>query len=222
MDKPRIRVFIVDDHPLVREGLGNLLRLEPDMEVIGDAEDPATALEAIAAAPPDVAVVDLSFKRGSGLQLIGELRSRVPSVMVVVLSMHEEVTDLERALRAGAVGFVMKRESTRHIVEAIRNVREGTIYANPAMLAQLTARFIGRPNDGPATPTDVLSNRELEVFRRLGAGDGTREIADRLGVSLKTIQTYCARIKEKLALADGQELTRAAYKWHAKITGSPD
>ena len=222
MDNQRIRVFIVDDHPLVREGLGNLLRLEPDMEVIGDAEEPATALDAIVAAPPDVAVIDLSFKRGSGLQLITELRSRAPTVAIVVLSMHEEVTDLERALRAGASGYVMKRESTRHIVEAIRNVRSGNIYANPAMLAQLTARFIGRPNEGPGTPADVLSNRELEVFRRLGAGDGTREIADRLGVSLKTVQTYCARIKEKLALPDGQALARAAYKWHSKITGATD
>lgn len=222
METPAIRVFIVDDHPLVREGLGNLLRLEPDMVVTGDAEEPTAALEAMRTNPPDVAVVDLSLKRGSGLQLISDLRSRVPNVAIVVLSMHEEVTDLERALRAGASGYVMKRESTRHIVEAIRNVRGGTIYANPAMLAQLTARFIGRPAEGPTTPTDVLSNRELEVFRRIGAGDGTREIAVRLGVGMKTVQTYCARIKEKLGLNDGQELTRAAYKWHTKITGEND
>jgi len=222
MDIPAIRVFIVDDHPLVREGLGNLLRLEADMVVTGDAEEPVTALEAMQANPPDVAVIDLSLKRGSGLQLIGELRARVPSISIVVLSMHEEVTDLERALRAGASGYVMKRESTRHIVEAIRNVRGGTIYANPAMLAQLTARFIGRPADGPSAPTDVLSNRELEVFRRIGAGDGTREIAERLGVGMKTVQTYCARIKEKLGLDDGQELARVAYQWHTKITGRTD
>jgi DNA-binding NarL/FixJ family response regulator len=116
----------------------------------------------------------------------------------------------------------MKRESTRHIVEAIRSVRGGSIYANPAMLAQLTARFIGRSTEPNSTPMDILSNRELEVFRRIGAGHGTRDIADHLGVSLKTVQTYCARIKEKLGLADGQELTRAAYKWHAKISGQPD
>ena len=171
MDNPPIRVFIVDDHPLVREGLANLLRLEPDMEVLGDAEDPVAALEVIAANPPDVAIIDLSFKRGSGLQLITELRTRAPTVNIVVLSMHEEVTDLERALRAGAAGYVMKRESTRHIVEAIRSVRGGSIYANPAMLAQLTARFIGRQTDRSAVPMDILSNRELEVFRRLSAGN---------------------------------------------------
>jgi DNA-binding NarL/FixJ family response regulator len=222
MDNPPIRVFIVDDHPLVREGLANLLRLEPDMEVLGEAEDPLSGLEAMATNPPDVAVIDLSFKRGSGLQLITELRTRAPSVIIVVLSMHEEVTDLERALRAGAAGYVMKRESTRHIVEAIRSVRGGSIYANPAMLAQLTARFIGRQMDRAAAPMDILSNRELEVFRRLGAGNGTREIAEHLGVSLKTVQTYCARIKEKLGLADGQELTRSAYKWHTKVMGQPD
>jgi DNA-binding NarL/FixJ family response regulator len=192
------------------------------MEVVGDAEDPVEAMDAIATTPPDVAVVDLSFKRGSGLQLISELRTRAPSVAIVVLSMHEEVTDLERALRAGAAGYVMKRESTRHIVEAIRSVRGGSIYANPAMLAQLTARFIGRQADRTAAPMDILSNRELEVFRRLGAGHGTRDIAEHLGVSLKTVQTYCARIKEKLGLNDGQELTRAAYQWHTKIMGQPD
>jgi DNA-binding NarL/FixJ family response regulator len=208
------RVFIVDDHPLVREWLGNLLRLEADIVVVGSAADPATALTAMAAQAPDVAIVDLSLQRGSGLDLIKDLRARFPAVQVVVLSMHEEMTDLERAFRAGASGYVMKRESTSQIVEAIRQVRNGKMFANPSVLAELTARLVGRSTARGTDAIDILSDRELEVFRRLGEGRTTREIAEALGVSLKTVQTYCARMKEKLGLGDGQELARVAFHWH--------
>jgi DNA-binding NarL/FixJ family response regulator len=208
------RIFVVDDHPLVRELLGNLLRLQPDLNVIGQAADPVTALQAIAVDPPDVAIVDISLERGSGFDLIKDLRAQFPNIGIVVLSMHEEITDLERAFRAGASGYVMKRESTSQIVEAIRQVRAGNIFANPAMLAQLTARLMGRSAGDPSAPAEVLSDREFEVFRRLGDGHSTREISEALGVSLKTIQTYCARIKEKLQLDDGQELARVAFRWH--------
>ena len=208
------RIFVVDDHPLVRELLGNLLRLQPDLRVIGQAGDPAAALTAIAADPPDVAIVDISLERGSGLNLIKELRAQFPRLAVVVLSMHEEITDVERAFRAGASGYVMKSESTGQIVEAIRQARAGRIFANPAVLAQLTARLMRGPGDSAAAPADLLSDREMEVFRRLGVGQSTRDISASLGVSLKTIQTYCARIKEKLQLDDGQELARVAFRWH--------
>ena len=216
MNAPPTRVFIVDDHPLVREWLANLLRLEHDLAVVGEASEPVAALAAMKAHPPEVAVVDISLEHGSGLDLIKDLRAQLPAVAVVVLSMHEEVTDLERAFRAGASGYVMKRESTSQIVEAIRQGHRGKIFAKPAVLAQLTARFMGRAPGAPSTPGEVLSDRELEVFRRLGEGQSTREISEALGVSLKTIQTYCARIKEKLALDDGQELARVAYHWHEK------
>jgi DNA-binding NarL/FixJ family response regulator len=206
-----IRVFIVDDHPFVREWLGNLLRLEPDFAVVGDAEDPVAALARMTAEPPDIAVVDLTLKKGSGLELIKGLRVQAPSVGIVVLSMHEELTDLERAFRAGASGYVMKRESTGRIVQAIRAVRAGQVFATPDMLGLLTARLMNR-GGGSHSPAEVLSDRELEVFRRLGKGQSTRAISEDLGVSLKTVQTYCARIKEKLALADGQELARVAYR----------
>lgn len=209
-----IRIFVVDDHPLVRELLGNLLKLQPDLLVVGQAAEPTEAMKAIEAEQPDVAIVDLSLERGSGLDLIKELHARFPGVAVLVLSMHEEVTDLERAFRAGASGYVMKRESTSQIVNAIREVRAGRIFANPSMLAQLTARLMGRSGGETSTPAEVLSDRELEVFRRLGGGQTTREISEALGVSLKTVQTYCARIKEKLRLEDGQELTRVAFRWH--------
>lgn len=213
MSTPRIRVFIVDDHPLVREWLANLLRLEPDFEVIGEAEEAATALEKMIATPPDIAVVDLSLKRGSGLMLIKDLVSHLPSTRVVVLSMHEEIGDVERALRAGALGYVMKRESTGQIVAAIRQVHEGKLFADPAVLAQLTQRMVGRTAGADDNAVDLLSDRELDVFRRLGEGHPTRRIAEELNVSQKTVQAYCARIKIKLGLADSSQLARAAVRW---------
>ena len=214
MSATTTRIFVVDDHPLVRELLGNLLRMQPDLIVTGEAGEPAAALTAITADPPDIAIVDISLERGTGLDLIKDLRTHFPGIGIVVLSMHEEITDLERAFRAGASAYVMKRESTGQIVEAIRQVREGRIFANPAMLAQLTARLMGRSAGDASAPAEVLSDRELEVFRRLGEGQSTRDISEALGVSLKTIQTYCARIKDKLQLGDGQELARVAFRWH--------
>ena len=214
MNPPVTRIFVVDDHPLVRELLGNLLRLQPDLHVIGQAGDPTAALAAIAGDPPDVAIVDISLERGSGLNLIKELRAQFPRVSIVVLSMHEEITDVERAFRAGASGYVMKSESTGQIVEAIRQVRAGRMFANPAVLAQLTARLMRGPGTTTTAPAELLSDREMEVFRRMGEGQSTRDISAALGVSLKTVQTYCARIKEKLQLDDGQELARVAFRWH--------
>lgn len=217
MKSSRIRVFIVDDHPLVREWLGNLLRLQPDLDVCGEAGDPAPALAAIIAQPPDIAVVDLSLKRGSGLDLIKSLRIQAPSVRVLVLSMHEEISEIERALRAGALGYVMKRESTGQIVAAIRQVHSGRLYADAAVLTALAERSLSRsPGSGTATP-ESLSDRELAVFRLLGQGHSTRRIADDLQIGIKTVQTYFTRIREKLGLADAAELVRAAVRWHENL-----
>jgi len=213
MKTARIRVFIVDDHPLVREWLGSLLRLQPDLDVCGEASDPVPALAAMISAPPDVAVVDLSLKRGSGLQLIKDLRAQLPETRVLVLSMHEEISDIERALRAGARGYVMKRESTGQIVAAIRQVHAGKIYADAAVLTSLAERMVGRPPESLAATPEVLSDRELDVFRRLGEGHSTRRISEDLHLGLKTVQTYCVRIREKLNLADAAELVRAAVRW---------
>jgi DNA-binding NarL/FixJ family response regulator len=208
------RVLLVDDHPLVREWLGNLLRLESDMQVVGEAETSPAALACATTARPNVAVVDLSLKQGSGFQLIRELRSVAPTISIVVLSMHEELSDIERAFRAGAMGYVTKRESTKQIVEAIRSVHRGEMFANPATLAQLSFRLLGRTPTESTDPARILSDQELEVFRRLGTGQSTREISEQLGVSQKTVQTYCARIKDKLAYRDGAELARSAFAWH--------
>lgn len=208
------RVFIVDDHALVREWLGHLLRRERDLVVVGEADEPGQALAAMAANPPHVAVIDISLRHGSGLELIKRLRARLPTVEIVVLSMHDALSDVERAFRAGATGYVMKRESTGQIVEAIREVRAERIFANSATLEQLKARFMGLPTGQETSPTDALSDREVDVFRRLGLGQTTPQIAEDLGVSLKTVQTYCGRMKDKLGLGDGQELARLAYRWH--------
>ena len=206
----RARILIVDDHPLVREWLANLLRQQPDLEVCGHADSVAGALAAIAATPPDVAIVDLSLQAGgSGLDLIKEVRARHPGIAVIVLSMHEETYYAERALRAGARGYITKRESTGKIVEAIRQVRAGRIYAGAEVLARLAEQMVGRAASGPQSAIASLSNREIEVFRRLGQGHPTRRIAADLSVSIKTVQAYCARIKDKLSLASGAELSPA-------------
>ncbi|MBW8782931.1 MAG: response regulator transcription factor [Verrucomicrobia bacterium] len=204
------RVFIVDDHPLVREWLMALLHQTEDLIVSGQAEGVREGVAAMLLDPPDVAIVDLSLKNSSGLDLIAELADQLPVVRVVVLSMHEETFYAERALRAGARGYVMKRESTEQIVEAIREVCAGRLYASPALLGRLAERMVGRPVIGSV---ETLSNRELDVFRRLGNGHSTRRIAEELNVSIKTIQAYCARIKEKLSYADASELVRDAVRW---------
>ncbi len=213
MGSPQIRIFIVDDHPLVCEWLGQLLTGEQDFEVVGHAEEANMALAAMRDAPPDIAIVDLSLRIGTGLDLIKDLRVQLPTVKVIVLSMHEELAQVERALRAGAAGYVMKRESTTRIVEAIRSVRSGNVYANPDVLARLAERMVGRRSSVKAGSVDALSDRELEVFRRMGDGHGTKRIAADLCVSMKTVQEYQARIKEKLGLADASALLRAAVRW---------
>lgn len=214
MTKSVLRVFIVDDHPLVREWLVAALRQQPDIEICGQAEDARSAITGMSAASPDVAIVDLSLKGSSGLDLIKAIGEQLPRIRVVVLSMHEEVFYAERSLRAGARAYVMKRESTGHIVEAIRQVAAGQLYANPDLLAKLTDRMLGRKQVAPLSPVEMLSDRELDVFRRLGVGDTTRKIADDLSVSIKTVQVYCARIKVKFGLQSGAELVREAVRWN--------
>lgn len=210
----RAKIFLVDDHPLVREWLANLLRQQSDLNIIGQGDDAATALSAMIARPPDVAIVDLTLKSSSGLDLIKDLARHLPETRVIVLSMHDETYYAERALRAGARGYVTKQEATNRIVEAVHTVMAGRIFANPEMLAQLTARMLG-PAAAAGAPgmVEILSDRELEVFRRLGMGQTTKLIAEELHLSVKTVQAYCARIKEKWQLADGAELVREAVRW---------
>ena len=209
----RKKVFIVDDHPMVREWLASLVRQQSDLVVAGEASDAAGALAAIAVAKPDVAIVDISLEGNSGLDLIRDLRLRHPEVKTLVLSMHEQAAYAARALRAGAREYIMKNESAARVVEAIRQVLSGRIYASPDLMTQLVERAAQDSPPGSDHPVEVLSPRELEVFRRLGRGEKTSHIAGELHVSIKAIQVYCARTREKLGLANAAALVREAVRW---------
>jgi DNA-binding NarL/FixJ family response regulator len=212
--KSRRKVFLVDDHPLVREWLTTLINQQADLTVCGEAESAPQALQAIAALKPEVAIVDLSLRDSSGIELIKDLKSTCPGVGILVLSMHEESHYAERALRAGARGYIMKRETTKKVIAAIRQVIEGRLYLSENVAAALTARYVAGTTLDTRSPVEQLSDRELEVFEMLGQGHGTRLIAEMLHVSVKTVQAYCGRIKEKLDVANATELLREAVRWH--------
>lgn len=207
------QIFLVDDHPLVREWLTNLINEQSDLTVCGEAESGPQAMQAMLALKPDVAIVDISLKDSSGIELVKDLKQTAPGIAVLVLSMHEEAHYAERALRAGARGYVMKRETTRKVISAIRKVLAGEMYISEEIAAALASQYVtGKgPNDSSIAQ---LSDRELEVFELLGQGRGTRQIAEVLRVSVKTVQAYCARIKEKLNLTSATELLREAVRWH--------
>jgi len=213
-DKPKRTVFLVDDHPLVREWLTNLINQQPDLAVCGETESAPRALQAIAAAHPEVAIVDISLKDSSGIELIKSLKLSHPDVAVLVLSMHDESLYAERALRAGAKGYIMKRETTRKVIEGIRQVLDGKVFVSDAVKEALALRLVENKTQAPRTPVEQLSDRELEVFEMLGQGLGTRQIADALCVSIKTVQAYCARAKEKLNVRSATELLREAIRWN--------
>jgi DNA-binding NarL/FixJ family response regulator len=210
------RIFLVDDHPLVREWLTNLIHQQPDLVVSGEAESGPQALQAIIEVKPDVAIVDISLKDSSGIELIKNLKQCCPRTTVLVLSMHEESHYAERALRAGAKGYIVKRETTRKVISAIRKVLEGKVYLSEELATNLAAQIATGDGLTPRSPAELLSDRELEVFELFGQGRGTRQIAEQLRVSVKTVQAYCARIKEKLALASATELVREAVRWHER------
>lgn len=205
------RIFLVDDHPLVREWLTSLINQQKDLVVCGEAEDAPRALQAIERLQPNAAIVDVTLTNGSGIELVKDLRRVVPGVAIVVLSMHDEALYAERALRAGARGYVMKRETTGKIIAALRDVLAGRLHVSDDFRMSLAEKLV----EGPAGESAVeqLSDRELEVFRRLGQGQETRRIAEALGIGIKTVQVYCARIKEKLNLGNATELLREAMRW---------
>ena len=208
-----IKVLLVDDHPLVRDGLVNLISQQTDLQICGEAGNEPQALDLIRTVRPDVAIVDISLETGSGIELIKSIKAMFPAVTILVLSMHDESLYAERALRAGARGYVMKREAAKKVIEAIRCVLAGQLYVSNKIAALMAEKFVeGRPA-ATASPIEQLSNRELEVFQLLGLGHNTRQIADHLHVGFKTVQAYCARIKEKLKLANATELLREAIRW---------
>lgn len=209
----KTKVLIVDDHPVVREGLARRIARQEDMEVCGEAESAAQAMELIEKGQPDLAIVDLALKDSSGMDLIKDARERFPKLLLLVLSMQDETLYAERALLAGARGYVMKHEATDNVIVAIRRVVGGQVYLSDKMAARLLETMVsGKPAPGTGA-VDLLSDRELEVFQHIGRGLGTRQIAERLGVSVKTIETYREHIKTKLCLQSASELTHQAFVW---------
>ena len=209
-------VFLVDDHPLVREGLANLINQQNDLSVCGQAEDSVEAMAEIARIQPDVALIDISLKNESGLELVKNLTNQFPLVALIVLSMHDEALYAERALHAGARGYVMKRETTKSVLTAIRRVLEGDVYVSERVMSAM-ARRMGSRKMAATSPVERLSDRELEIFRLLGQGRTPSQIAEDLHLSLKTVQAYCARAKEKFGVNSLTELLRAAIRWEDAV-----
>jgi DNA-binding NarL/FixJ family response regulator len=202
----------VDDHPLIRERLAELINSEPDLTVCGEAEDVAGALELMEKQAPDVAVVDVSLKNSYGIELLKDIKIRFPKLPVLMLSMYDEALYAERALRAGARGYIVKDEASGKIVEAIRRVLEGEVYVSEKLASVLLNRMAGLPCGSPGSPLEVLSDRELEVFELLGQGQSTRQIAKTLHVSAKTVEAHREHIKAKLKFKSGSELLRYAIE----------
>ncbi|MBS0260546.1 MAG: response regulator transcription factor [Planctomycetes bacterium] len=209
----KTRILIVDDHPTVREGLALRIGRESDLEVCGEAANAADALRLVEETRPDVIVVDITLGTGDGIDLIKRIKARNDQVRMLVWSMHSELLYAERALRAGALGYVNKDQATTRIIEAIRQVRQGKVYMSESMTERLVRRAIGPAQESRPLPIDSLSDRELQVFRLIGEGKKTTEIAEKLHLSSKTVETYRDRIRHKLALADGTSLTHYAVRW---------
>ena len=209
---PATKILIVDDHAVMRQGLAKLLSDEQGLRVCGEAENVSDALKAIGRLKPDLTIVDISLPGRTGIELIRDVRRDYPQVCVLVLSMHDETIYAERALRAGARGYIMKQEGGKVVVEAIRKVLTGQVYLSERMTAKLCER-ISAGSQAPDSPLEVLSDREMEVFQLIGDGLTTRQIAEQLFLSMKTVEVHRDHIKRKLNLKDGSALVRHAIRW---------
>jgi DNA-binding NarL/FixJ family response regulator len=207
------RVFIVDDHTMFREGLRQLIDHDPGLAVCGDAANAEQAMENIAKSSPDVVLVDITLAESSGLDLVKNLKTTQEDLPVLVVSMHEESLYAERALRSGAMGYVMKNEPAKTVVAAIHSVLRGEMYLSQRMSSSVITKFIRGQSEQPMSPLEILSDRELEVFRMLGQGKGTRQIAQELDVTIPTVQSFRNRIKEKLQIRTAPELVLHAIHW---------
>ncbi len=207
-----IKVLIVDDHPIVRQGISQLIDQEPDFDTCGQASSAQQALDLMEVYAPDILLVDISLDGVSGLELIKMLKVRYHMVPVLVLSMHDETLYAERALRSGAKGYVMKQEATEKVLIAIRQVLRGDLYLSERMQGKILQRVLNG-DEGGLSPIDLLSDRELEVFRLIGHGYATGDIARELMRSVKTVETHRAHLKDKLGLKNAAELTRFAVQW---------
>jgi DNA-binding NarL/FixJ family response regulator len=216
----RSKVFIVDDHAIVREGLTLLIDREPDLAVCGDADVAGSALRRIEEMKPNLIIVDISLNGPDGLDLLKNIRSRDPHLPVLILSMLDELVYAERALRAGASGYIMKHEASEQVLTAIRRILGGEIYVSETIANRMLHRFIGGGHVGKQSFIADLSDRELEVFRLIGQGHGTRQIAEELHVSVKTVESYQSNIKDKWSLKNGRELVQLAIQW--SVGGRPN
>jgi len=205
-------VFIVDDHPLLRQGLALLINREPDLIVCGEAEEAQSAIKAIAAQKPNILIADISLNGPDGLDLLKNLRMIYPDMPVLILSMHDECIYAERALRARANGYIMKQEAAEKVLVALRRILNGEIYLSDRMASKLLHQYVSGSSADVHSQLSTLSDRELEVFRLIGEGRGTRQIAEKLHLSIKTVETYQAHIKDKLSLRSGRELVQHAIQ----------
>jgi DNA-binding NarL/FixJ family response regulator len=207
------RIVIVDDHPLFRKGLEQLIHSDGTFAVCGEADDAAGAMDVIRKLNPDLAIVDLSLPSANGIELIKNIRAEFPKLPILVLSMHDESLYALRALRAGAEGYVMKHEAMANVIQAIHEVFNGRPYLSPAMAAQVITKFAHRNAEGEADPVERLSDRELEILELIGKGNEVRQIAKLLHLSPKTVETHRAHIKEKLDLKNSRDVARFALQW---------
>ncbi len=214
----RARILLVDDHPIVRKGLRALIDDEGDLEVVGEAEDAASALASIERSPPDAVMVDISLQGGDGLELVRQIRARWP-IPVLVLSIHDESLYAERALRAGASGYVMKEEATQAVTGALRKVIAGEIWLSEKLSGRMVRAYVQGDSPAEASPLGILSDRELQVFHLISQGIGTGEISRALNISRKTVETHRAHIKVKLGLRTGVELIQFAARYKSSPRG---
>lgn len=207
------RVAIIDDHPTIRAGLAAQIAIEPDLEVCGEADDIPSALEVIARTRPDIAVVDVSLKDGSGIDLIKRLNSHDDTTPILVWSVYGENLYADRALSAGAMGYITKDSATESIIEAIHCVLDGRVYASPELTQRMLHRNVLGQNTSEANPLESLSDREMDVFRLIGQGQTTGDIASELNLSRNTVETYRSRIRQKLNIRNAAQLARDAAHW---------
>ena len=212
------RVLVVDDHPIMRQGYSQLISLQPDLEMCGEAADGQEALRQVEAARPNLAIVDISLRDSNGIELMKQLRARDPHLKMLVVSMHDESLFAERALHAGASGYINKEETTDKLIDAVRCVLAGKIFLSPAMTERMLSRAAGNHDGSAPAPLACLSDRELEVFELIGKGLTTRKIASKLHLSSKTVDTYRQNIKSKLSLSNATELTLHAAQWALRDT----
>jgi DNA-binding NarL/FixJ family response regulator len=209
-------VFVVDDHPIVRQGLTLLINQEADLTVCGEAEEMHSALSAIQATRPDILIVDISLNGPDGLELLKNIRLTSPRLPVLILSMHDESIYAERALRAGANGYIMKQEATEKVLVALRRILSGEIYVSDRIANSMLRHYVRGAGPSEHSSISDLTDRELEVFRLIGEGQGTRQIAEALHLSVKTVESYQAHIKEKLSLRSARELVQRAVQWNVR------